>query len=117
MAGRPDEPLDEHGFLTVGMRLGLQASAADLATARLDDLPTPFAVVGSDLPAHVVAAGRGGQWTVLDVVGGRVWQMTSADVRTLRARALVVREKLTRGRPAAWYAPLLRAVRPVVATL
>ena len=57
-----DEPLDEQGFLTVGTRLGLQASAVDLATARLDDLPTPFAVVGGELPAHVVAAGRGGRW-------------------------------------------------------
>src|SRR5438552_1700992 len=81
---------------TGALRLGLQASAVDLATARLDDLPTPFAVVGGELPAYVVAAGRGGQWTVLDVVEGRVWQMTSADVRTLGARALVVREKLVR---------------------
>ncbi len=112
-----DEPLDERGFLTVATRLGLQASAVDLATARLEDLPTPFAVVGGELPAHVVAAGRGGLWTVLDVVEGRVWQMTSMDVRTLGARALVVREKLVREKSAEWYAPLWARVRPVVAKL
>ena len=112
-----DEPLDEQGFLTVGTRLGLQASAVDLAAARLDDLPTPFAVVGGELPAHVVAAGRGGQWTVLDVVEGRVWQMTTAEVRTLGGRALVLREKLVRERSAEWYAPLWARVRPVIAKL
>jgi len=102
LAVLPDEQLDEQGFLTVGTRLGLQAGAVDLATGRLDDLPMPFAVVGGGLPAHVVAAGRGGHWTVLDVVEGRVLQMTSADVRTLGARALVLREKLARERAAEW---------------
>src|ERR1700759_1393036 len=67
LAALADEPLDEPGFLTAATRLGLHASALDLATARLDELPTPFAV-GGGLAAHVVAAGRGGQWTVLDVV-------------------------------------------------
>src|SRR5258708_7059923 len=52
LAALADEPLDERGFLTVGARLGLQASAVDLATARLDDLPTPFALAGGALPAH-----------------------------------------------------------------
>ena len=31
LAALADEPLDEQGFLTVGTRLGLQASAVDLA--------------------------------------------------------------------------------------
>src|SRR5262249_35063080 len=83
-----DGQLDEAAFLTVGERLGLAVSAVDLATARLEELPTPFAVAGGELPAHVVAAGRGGQWTVLDVVEGRVFEMASADVRTLGLRAL-----------------------------
>src|SRR5262252_3109586 len=77
-----DEPLDEQGFLIAGTRLGLHAGAIDLAKARLEDLPTPFAVIGGGLAAHVVAAGRAGQWTVLDVVEGRVFHLTSADVRT-----------------------------------
>src|SRR5262249_55431625 len=89
-----DDRLDEQGFLTAAARLGLQAGAVNLATARLDDLPTPFAVTGGQLPAHVVASGHGGQWTVLDVVEGRVFQMTSTDVRALGVRALVLREKL-----------------------
>jgi len=112
-----DEPLDEPGFLTAATRLGLQASAVDLATARLDELATPFAVVGGGLPAHVVAAGRGGQWTVLDVVEGRVLSLTAADIRTLGTRALVLREKLARERAAEWYAPLWARVRPVIARL
>src|SRR5258708_4941944 len=70
LAALADEPLDERGFLTVGARLGLQASAVDLATARLDDLPTPFAVAGGELPAHVVAAGRGRQGGGAAIGGG-----------------------------------------------
>src|SRR5437899_10699524 len=109
-----DESLDEPGFLTVGERLGLRAGAVDLATARLEDLPTPFAVVGGGLPAHVVAAGRGGQWTVLDVVEGRAWQMGSAEVRTLGARALVLRERRPQERAVEWYQPLWARVRPAI---
>src|SRR5262245_10571720 len=112
-----DEPLDERGFLTAGTRLGLHSGAIDLAKARLEDLPTPFAVAGGGLAAHVVAAGRGGQWTVLDVVEGRVFNLTADDVRTLGTRALVLREKLAREQAAEWYAPLWARVRPVVAKL
>src|SRR5262249_44953953 len=100
LAALADEALDEPSFLTAASRLGLQAGAVDLATARLDELPTPFAVVGGGLAAHVVAAGRGGQWTVLDVVEGRVFNLTAADIRTLGTRALVLREKLARERAA-----------------
>src|SRR5260370_24866570 len=78
MAVLADEPLDERGFLTVGTRLGLQASAVDLAAARLDDLPTPFAVVGDELPAHVVAVGRGGPGTGLRGVEGPGWPTAAA---------------------------------------
>src|SRR5260370_36886287 len=108
-----DEPLDEGVFFTVGARLGLQASAVDLATARLDELATPFAVAGGGLPAHVVAAGRGGQWTVLDVVEGRVFHLTTAGVRPLGTRALVLRGKPAREPARGWYAPLWGRVRPV----
>src|SRR5436305_6403188 len=101
-----DDRLDERGFITAATRLGLQAGAIDLATARLDDLPTPFAVTGGQLPAHVVAEGHGGHWTVLDVVEGRVFHMTSADIRSLGARALVLRERLARERHVEWCSPL-----------
>jgi len=100
-----DERLDEQGFLTAGTRLACRRVPSISRRHGSMILPTPFAVVGGGLPAHVVAAGRGGQWTVLDVVEGRVWQMTSADVRTLGARALTLREKLTRERGVEWYAP------------
>src|SRR5258708_29636904 len=58
LAVLPDERLDEQGFLTVGTRLGLQAGAVGLAPGRLDDPPTPLAVVGGQPPAHLVAARR-----------------------------------------------------------
>jgi ATP-binding cassette, subfamily B, bacterial HlyB/CyaB len=117
LATLADGRLDEQGFLMVGERLGLGASAVDLAAARLDELATPFAVSGGEQPAHVVAGGRGGLWTVLDVVEGRVFQMSSADVRTLGTHALVLRERSPQERSAAWYAPLWARVRPVVAKL
>ena len=47
-----------------------------------------------DMPAHVVVAGKAGQWIVLDVVDGRVWHLTADEVMALGARALVMREKL-----------------------
>jgi ABC-type bacteriocin/lantibiotic exporter with double-glycine peptidase domain len=117
LAGLTDERLDEQGFLAAGARLGLRASAVDLAAANLADLPTPFAVVGGEVSAHVVAAGRGGVWTVLDVVEGQVWQMTSTDIKALGARALVLREKHPRERAAEWYTPFWASVRPVIAKL
>jgi ABC-type bacteriocin/lantibiotic exporter with double-glycine peptidase domain len=54
---------------------------------------------------------------VLDVVEGRVWQMTSADIKALGARALVLREKHPRERTAEWYTPFWTTVRPVIAKL
>ncbi|MDP1838985.1 MAG: hypothetical protein Q8L19_10835, partial [Reyranella sp.] len=85
LAVLPLSGLDESTFLTVGKRLGLEAYAVDLASpdnaGRLDDLPTPFALVGApDQPAYVVVAGGGGQWTVLDVVEGRVWRLATDEV-------------------------------------
>jgi subfamily B ATP-binding cassette protein HlyB/CyaB len=112
LAGLTDERLDEQGFLAAGARLGLRASAVDLAAASLDDLPTPFAVVDGEESAHVVAAGRGGIWTVLDVVEGRVWQMTSADIEALSARAGVAQVS-TGGRPGGTRP--LTTMRPVIA--
>src|SRR5688500_1797682 len=88
LAVLPISGLDENAFLTAGTRLGLEAYAVDLAGdgARLDYLPTPFALVGAPdqpaphQPAYVVVAGGGGQWTVLDVVEGRVWRLATDEV-------------------------------------
>ena len=59
LAAVPVSGLDEGAFLTAGTRLGLEAYAVDLAARRLDDLPTPFALVGaSDQPAPHQPASR-----------------------------------------------------------
>jgi ABC-type bacteriocin/lantibiotic exporter with double-glycine peptidase domain len=113
----PDEMLDETAFLAVGTRLGLETSALDLNAALLDELPTPFAVVASSGRAHVVVSGRDTQWTVLDVVEGRVWQATVESVKALGARALVLRQPLETTQPVDWRAPLAARVRPVILKL
>ncbi|MDP1839869.1 MAG: peptidase domain-containing ABC transporter [Reyranella sp.] len=122
LAVLPVSGLDESAFLTAGKRLGLEAYAVDLAghdnAGRLDDLPMPFALVGApDQPAYVVVAGSGGQWTVLDVVEGRVWRLATDEVMALGARALVMRETGAHERRQEWYAPLWARVRPVVLKL
>ena len=122
LAVLPVSGLDESTFLTAGKRLGLEAYAVDLAgpdsAARLDDLPLPFALVGApDQPAYVVVAGGGGQWTVLDVVEGRVWRLATDEVMALGVRALVMRETAAHERRQEWYAPLWARVRPVVLKL
>ncbi len=118
LAVLPLSGLDESAFLTAGKRLGLEAYAVDLAAGRLEDLPTPFALVGAlDQPAYVVVAGGGGQWTVLDVVEGRVWRLATDEVMALGARALVLREAGAHERRQEWYAPLWARVRPVVLKL
>jgi ABC-type bacteriocin/lantibiotic exporter with double-glycine peptidase domain len=122
LAVLPLSGLDESTFLTAGKRLGLEAYAVDLAGhdngGRLDDLPTPFALVGApDQPAYVVVAGSGGQWTVLDVVEGRVWRLATDEVMALGARALVMRETAAHERRQEWYAPLWARVRPVALKL
>ncbi|MGQ0583747.1 MAG: peptidase domain-containing ABC transporter [Reyranella sp.] len=122
LAVLPLSGLDESAFLTAGKRLGLEAYAVDLAgpdnVGRLDDLPTPFALVGApDQPAYVVVAGGGSQWTVLDVVEGRVWRLATDEVMALGARALVMREVGVHERRQEWYAPLWARVRPVVLKL
>jgi ABC-type bacteriocin/lantibiotic exporter with double-glycine peptidase domain len=119
LAVLPVSGLDENAFLTVGARLGLEAYAVDLTGdgARLDSLPTPFALVGAaDQPAYVVVAG-GGQWAVLDVVEGRVWRLATDEVMALGARALVMREAGAHERRQEWYAPLWVRVRPVILKL
>jgi ABC-type bacteriocin/lantibiotic exporter with double-glycine peptidase domain len=118
LAAVPVSGLDENAFLAAGSRLGLEAYAVDLGARQLDDLPTPFALAGpAGQPAHVVVAGAGGQWTVLDVVEGRVWRLAADEVRALGTRALVVRDPgACRQRPE-WYAPLWTRVRPVVLKL
>ena len=122
LAVLPLSGLDESTFLTAGKRLGLEAYAVDLAGhdngGRLDDLPMPFALVGApDQPAYVVVAGSGGQWTVLDVVEGRVWRLATDEVMALGVRALVLRETAAHERRQEWYAPLWVRVRPVVLKL
>ena len=117
LATIPATGLDEHGFLTAGARLGLETQAIDLASARLDDLPLPFTLIAANQPAHVVVSGRHGQWTVLDVVEGRVWRLTTEQVKTLGSRALVMREARPHERRPEWYAPLWASVRPVVVKL
>ena len=118
LATVPASGLDENAFLTAGTRLGLQTYAVDLAASPLDDLPTPFAVIGAaGQPASVVVAGASGQWTVLDVVEGRVWRMATDEVMALGGRALVMREVPVQERRQQWYAPLWARVRPVVLKL
>jgi HlyB family type I secretion system ABC transporter len=117
LAAVPAAGLDEQAFLTAGTRLGLEAHALDLTAGRLGELPTPFAVVAAGQPAHVVVAGRGGHWIVLDVVEGRVWRLLTDEVMALGTRALVMREKRPDERREAWYAPLWTRVRPVILKL
>jgi ABC-type bacteriocin/lantibiotic exporter with double-glycine peptidase domain len=117
LAALPDAGLDEAGFLSVGAQLGLEASALDLAAAPLDELPTPFAVVAASGTAHVVVSGRGEQWTMLDVIEGRVWQTTVQNAKALGARALVLRPPAVPGQSVDWYAPLAAKVRPVILRL
>jgi ABC-type bacteriocin/lantibiotic exporter with double-glycine peptidase domain len=121
LAALPDDGptggLDEAGFLSAGTRLGLEASALDLGAAPLDELPTPFAIVAASGAAHVVVSGRGEQWTMLDVVEGRVWQTAAHNVRALGARALVLRLPVVPGQRLDWHAPLAAKVRPVILKL
>ncbi len=113
LAALSDDALDEAGFLSAGARMGLEASALDLGAAPLDEIPTPFAIVSISGAAHVVVSGRGEQWTMLDVVEGRVWQTTVQNVRALGARALVLRLPVVSSQRADWYTPLAAKVRPV----
>ena len=117
LAALPHSGLDEAGFLRVGAQLGLEASALDLGAAPLDELPTPFAVVAASGTTHVVVSGRGEQWTMLDVIEGRVWQTTVQNVKALGVRALVLRPRVVPGRRIDWYAPLAAKVRPVILKL
>ena len=114
----PAAGLDESSFLLAGVRLGLRTYAVDLAATPLEDLPTPFALVGiAGQPACVVVGGDGGQWTVLDVVEGRVWRRATDEVMALGGRALVMCEIPAYERRQEWYAPLWASVRPVVLKL
>jgi ABC-type bacteriocin/lantibiotic exporter with double-glycine peptidase domain len=117
LAAVPAAGLDETAFLTAGARLGLESYAVDLEPGRLDDLPLPFTLLAADRPAHVVVSGRANRWTVLDVVEGRVWQLSSEEAAALGRRALVLREPSLGQRPKQWYAPLWARVRPVVLKL
>jgi ABC-type bacteriocin/lantibiotic exporter with double-glycine peptidase domain len=117
LAALPDGELDEQSFVEVGQRLGLQVRVVDLKDGGLDELPTPFALSAIDGPAHVVVTGDGTQWTVLDVVAGRVSRMTGEQVRGLGERALVLRVPPDETAPTDWYAPFWARVRPVVARL
>ena len=118
LAAIPASGLDESAFLTAGRRLGLESYAVEFAGQRLDELPMPFVVVGAaNRPAHVVVSVAGGQWTVLDVVEGRIWHLAGDEVAALGARALVMREAAAHERRQEWYAPLWVRIRPVVLKL
>ncbi|HZX83450.1 MAG TPA: peptidase domain-containing ABC transporter [Reyranella sp.] len=117
LAAVPAAGLDEAAFLTAGTRLGLEAHALDLTSDQLASLPLPFVLLSVGHPAHVVVAGRAGQWMVLDVVDGQVWHLTDDEVMALGTRALVMREKLPDAKGARWYAPLWTRVRPVILKL
>ncbi len=117
LAAVPAAGLDEAAFLTAGARLGLQAHALDLTHERLNTLPLPFVLLAVGQPAHVVVASQAGRWVVLDVVDGRIWQLSADEVMALGARALVLRQRLPDETHATWYAPLWRRVRPVLLKL
>jgi HlyB family type I secretion system ABC transporter len=117
LAAVPAAGLDEQGFLTAGLRLGLETHAFDVTPERLEELPMPFALVATSQPAHVVVAGRAGAWVVLDVIEGRVWRLSTEEVMALGTRALVMREMQPGEQREAWYAPLWLRVRPVMLKL
>lgn len=117
LAAVPAAGLDEPGFLTAATRLGLETQASDLTLARLDELPLPFVLLAVGQPAHVVVAGRAGQWVVLDVIEGRAWHLSAEEVMALGTRALIVRERRPDERRKQWYAPLWTRVRPVILKL
>jgi ABC-type bacteriocin/lantibiotic exporter with double-glycine peptidase domain len=113
----PAAGLDEPAFLTAGARLGLETHAVDLTPDRLNELPVPFVLLAAGRPAHVVVAGRGGQWVVLDVIEAHAWYLSAEEVVALGTRALIMREKLADERRRRWYAPLWTRVRPVILRL
>jgi ATP-binding cassette, subfamily B, bacterial HlyB/CyaB len=113
----PAAGLDEQAFVIAATRLGLHAEAVDVAGERLADLPAPFALLAAGHPAHVVVGGRDGDWIVLDVVEGRVWRLSTEEVRALGTRALLMCERRPDQHRRAWYAPLWQRVRPVILKL
>jgi HlyB family type I secretion system ABC transporter len=117
LAAVPAAGLDEAAFLTAAGRLGLESQAIDLAPDLLDELPLPFVVLAAGQPAHVVVAGRAGQWVVLDVIEARAWHLSADEVMSLGTRALMMRERSPDERRRRWYAPLWTRVRPVVLKL
>ncbi len=117
LAAVPAAGLDEAAFLTAGSRLGLETRVVDLAHDRLDELPLPFVLLAAGQPAHVVVAGRAGQWVVLDVVEARAWHLSAEEVLALGTRALIMRERMADERQRRWYAPLWMRVRPVILKL
>lgn len=110
----PAAGLDEAAFLTAATRLGLQSEAVDLGSRLLDELPVPFALLAAGGLVYVIVSGRANDWTVLDVVEGRVWQATAKEVGVLGSRALLLRQPLGSLPAEPWYAPLWVRVRPVV---
>ena len=110
----PAAGLDEAAFVTAATRLGLESEAVDLGSRLLDELPLPFALLAAGGPVHVIVSGRANDWTVLDVVEGRVWQATAKEVGVLGSRALLLRPRLGSLPSEPWYGPLWVRVRPVV---
>jgi ABC-type bacteriocin/lantibiotic exporter with double-glycine peptidase domain len=114
----PASGVDESAFLTAGRRLGLESYPLDLDQRWLDEVPTPFAVIGTaNRPAHVVVSRAGSQWTVLDVVEGRVRRLATDEVKALGTRALVMRDAGAFAPRRDWHAPLWARLRPTVLKL
>ncbi|MFZ5780840.1 MAG: peptidase domain-containing ABC transporter [Pseudomonadota bacterium] len=117
LATVPAAGLDEAAFLQAGKRLGLETRAVDLAAERLETLPLPLVLVAAGKPAHVVVSRQAAQWLVLDVVEGRLWDLSTAEVAALGTRALLMRDRLPAESPSAWHAVLWAQVRPVMLKL
>jgi ABC-type bacteriocin/lantibiotic exporter with double-glycine peptidase domain len=117
LAGGWEAALTDQAFLAVAARLGLQATTYDLTQVPLENLPTPFAVVGDDRSACVAVAQGAGLWSVLDVVEGRIRQWTAEQLRASGTRVLLVRAPTAPEEPRQWYLPFWARVRPVLLKL
>src|ERR1044072_8659967 len=62
LAAVPAAGLDAAALLTARTRLGLEPHAVALPPVRLASLQPPFVLLAAGHPAHVVVAGRAGQW-------------------------------------------------------
>ncbi|HEY4166346.1 MAG TPA: ABC transporter transmembrane domain-containing protein, partial [Reyranella sp.] len=114
LAVLPEGPLDGAAFLLAARRLGFDAHAVDLARTSPQDLPTPFVVLGEGGPADVVLSLDGGHATLLDVVKGRIVQVSLA---TPGLQGLVLRLPSAEEATTSWHAPIWSTLRPALMRL